>query len=116
MTAVRLIQLSEAHLRVSELGDIIHTAPILLPLSGKVQHPLALHAGPLVLQPDIPQVVGELEGVGRCVCAISFLRVCRRSILRGAAICLLLSLQNRCSEWEPRESCCLRLLPGVDLL
>lgn len=89
------IWLLEAHLRVSELGDIIHAAAILLPLGCEVKHPLPLHAGPLALQPDITQVVGELEGVGRCVCGISFLRLCRRgAILRGAAVFLLLSLQK----------------------
>ena len=77
---------AEAYLRIGELGDIIHAAAILLPLGGEVQHLLAFHAGPFALQPDVAQVVGELEGVGRCVHDISFLSVCRRCTLWRTAV------------------------------
>lgn len=80
-----------ADLRVGELSDIIHAPAILLPLGSEVQHLVAFHLG-LALQSDIAQVVGDFEGVWRCVCAMSLLTLCRRCTLRWAAVCLLLSL------------------------
>ena len=85
-----------AHLWVSQLGDVIHPSSVLLPLSSEVQHTLPLNAGPLILHPDVTKMVGELEGVRRCVCGSRRACVCAWGSFRcRRAFWLLLSLQCR---------------------